>query len=70
MLVTGGANSVAYLNSTELYDSSKGVWTISNSMNYSRLCHTASMLTNGKVLVTGGLDNAGSYLNSTELYQP
>jgi hypothetical protein len=38
-------------------------------MNYARYQHTASILTNGQVLVTGGYIN-GSYLNSAELYDP
>ncbi|CAF4360282.1 unnamed protein product, partial [Rotaria sp. Silwood2] len=44
-------------------------WRNTGSMIYRRYYHTASALTNGKVLVTGGLDN-GSYLNSAELYDP
>ena len=38
-------------------------------MNYGRAEHTASVLTNGKVLVAGG-DNGSGYLNSAELYDP
>ena len=37
-------------------------------MNNARAAHTASMLTNGKVLVSGGYGN--NYLNSAELYDP
>ena len=39
-------------------------WYDTGNMNYRRGWHTASVLTNGKVLVTGG------YLNSAELYDP
>ncbi|CAF3399284.1 unnamed protein product, partial [Rotaria sp. Silwood2] len=38
-------------------------------MNNARSDHTASVLRNGKVLVTGGYDGI-SYLNSVELYDP
>ncbi len=39
---------------------------MTGSMNYIRWYHTASVLTNGKVLVAGG----DGYLNSAELYDP
>jgi len=52
-----------------LYDPSTGMWNVTSNMNYARGEHTASVLTNGKVLVTGGY-NSGGYLNSAELYQP
>ncbi len=52
-----------------MYDSSTGVWTVTGSMNYTRYLHTASLLTNGQILVTGGYSDNG-YLNSSELYQP
>lgn len=45
------------------------MWTITGRMTSGRQGHTASMLANGKVLVTGGY-NGASYLSSTELYDP
>ena len=43
-------------------------WVNTGSMNNARDLHTASVLTNGKVLVTGGWNS--SILNSAELYDP
>ena len=45
---------------------SLGIWTTTGSMYTARVVQTASILTNGKVLVTGGYN--GAFLNSAELY--
>jgi hypothetical protein len=39
-------------------------------MSIARFGHTATLLTNGKVLVAGGSDGAGHDLSSAELYDP
>jgi hypothetical protein len=44
-------------------------WIITGSMNYARYSHTASELTNGKVLVTPGYYYS-TVLNSAEVYDP
>ncbi|CAF3228419.1 unnamed protein product [Rotaria socialis] len=44
-------------------------WTNTGSMNNARYDHTASVLTNGKVLVAGG-SYGSAPMNSTELYDP
>ncbi|CAF1371982.1 unnamed protein product [Adineta steineri] len=44
-------------------------WTITENMNVERVYHTASILANGYVLVTGGMKNDAA-LNSAELYNP
>jgi hypothetical protein len=68
VLVTGGYN-VAGLNGSELYDPSTGNWIVTYSMNHDRREHTESLLTNGKVLVTGGVDGSSAgCTNSSELY--
>jgi hypothetical protein len=54
------------LNSAVLYDPSIGIWTTTGFMKYSRYMHTASVLRNGDILVTGGLSQ--TVLNSAELY--
>jgi WD40 repeat protein len=51
-------------SSAEVYDSGPSTFTSTGSMLVSRVFHTATLLTNGKVLVTGGHDA------SAELYDP
>ena len=80
VLVTGGLNytgtpnpSSSNLTSAELYDPDTGVWTITGSLNTARLSHTATLLANGKVLVTAGSTHEGSgtsHLSSAEMFDP
>ncbi len=44
-------------------------WVHTGNLTYARFDHTASVLNNGKVLVTGG-SNEGGHLNSAKLYDP
>jgi hypothetical protein len=76
VLVAGGidcfvkfqADHCSWVNSTELYDPATGTWSSTGNLNAAREYHTATLLPNGKVLVTGGYD--GRFLNSAELYDP
>lgn len=76
VLVTGGEHYTTVdrsLSDAELYDPSSDTWTSAGTMNAARANHTASILPNGKVLVTGGRadhDRLGFHLCSTELYDP
>ncbi|CAF1043838.1 unnamed protein product [Rotaria sp. Silwood1] len=78
VLVAGGSFyygfNYTFSNSAELYDPSTGLWTKTGNMSVQRSYHTASLLTNGKVLVTGALlyNEFGypSVLSSAEVYDP
>jgi len=47
-----------------------GSFALTGSLNTARYGHTATLLTNGEVLVTGGMGVGGTYLASAELYNP
>ena len=66
VLVPGGVTAPA-----ELYDPVSGSWTATASMRTPRNGYTATMLPDGRVLVTGGQAPVGSgILASAELYAP
>ncbi len=68
MLVAGGRDSgKVELASAELYDPATGTWSATGSLNTARYDHTATLLSNGKVLVAGGNPDE---LDSAELYDP
>src|SRR5579862_1208521 len=48
---------------------SSGTWAITGSLNTAKEDHTATLLTNGQVLVAGG-ENSTGFLASAELYNP
>ena len=71
VLVAGGEISGApfpLLSTAELYDPATGLWTVTGSLSLAREYHTATLLTNGVVLVAGG--EAGGATSSAELYDP
>lgn len=47
-----------------------GRWTLTGSMQTARAIHTATVLPDGTVLVTGGYAGGGVALASSELYNP
>jgi N-acetylneuraminic acid mutarotase len=73
VLVAGGVNAnltINYLSSAEIYDPTTRQWTAINSMTTARSSHTATLLPNGQVLVTGGSYQSGGVLSSAELFNP
>lgn len=68
---SGSFSAITVIGSTELYDPTTGNWTATGSLGSARIGHTATLLLNGKVLVTGGTGagTAGT-LSSSELYDP
>lgn len=78
ILVTGGNDptNVAYypatfvLNSAEIYNPATGAFTSVGPMNEYRLAHQATLLNDGRVLITGGYNNAGLIFGSYGAYPP
>jgi len=72
VLITGGRNGTVLsgtaLASAELYDPATNTWSSAASMGAARGSHTATLLGNGKVLVTGGY--TATALSSAEIYTP
>lgn len=75
VLVAGGmgwdaVNETLFVTAdAEIYHPSNGTWTPTGAMNAARSSHSAMLLPDGKVLVTGGRDMSAS-LSSAELFDP
>jgi hypothetical protein len=72
ILFTGGVHSVSarhVLATAELYDPAKQTFTAVGQMKVARESHKATLLADGKVLISGG-DNVTGNLDSAELYDP
>ena len=74
VLVVGGytsrhANPDVVLDSVELYDPLTGHWTVGAGLAEARYFHTATLLTDGRVLVIGGRGNRLA-VTSAEIYDP
>jgi len=74
VLITGGFNSAAapgsqVLATAEIYNPADGSFTpTTGTMNAARMDHTATLLSNGLVLVAGGTDN--DTIKGAELFDP
>jgi hypothetical protein len=72
VLVAGGCYSacgIYNMTNAELYDPASGTWSATGSMTTARAQHTATLLPNGKVLVTGGISGS-NIVASAEVYDP
>jgi hypothetical protein len=80
VLITGGTDTnidpgvqTQQLSSAELYDPSTKTFTATGSMSITRASHAATLLQDGRVLVTGGewdLFFSRNFLNTAEVYDP
>jgi WD40 repeat protein len=79
VLVAGGTTnqydptSASLVQPAELFNPTNDTWATTGALNFPRFFHTATLLANGKVLVTGGMSSNGyptTILNSSELYDP
>jgi hypothetical protein len=58
------------LASSETYDPATGTFTSTGSLSVKRVFHTATILQDGKVLITGGDDRYGTTYSTAETYDP
>jgi hypothetical protein len=78
VLVVGGMGpGPAALASAEIYDPDTGSWSMAASMAWARIGHTATVLSNGSVLVAGGyvtcpdsMQPCDAASNGAEIYDP
>ena len=75
VLVTGGLNLSGGLSgipvaTAEEFDPTTGIFAPTANLGLARFFHTSTLLGNGKVLITGGLEADGSATATTELFDP
>jgi putative zinc finger protein/galactose oxidase-like protein/FecR-like protein/Kelch motif protein len=73
VLVAGGSDGDFFygsLASAEIFDPTTGRFTETARMNAERLAHRATLLRDGRVLVTGGQGREPATLDTAEIYDP
>jgi hypothetical protein len=70
VFLAGGSDSTGALSSAEIYGpSSESFASVANAMSSARTAHTATLLSDGNVLIAGGSDSSHP-LNTSETYDP
>ena len=72
VLIVGGAVAITQESTVpdaELYDPATGTFSPTGNMTSARSQHAATLLSDGKVLISGGIDGVG-YLATAELFDP
>jgi hypothetical protein len=70
VLVVGGGGPTGILQTAEVYDPATGTWTFTGNMKEPRSEVVMTLLTTGKVLVSGGAGASGTPLKTCEIYDP
>lgn len=73
VLITGGQGNIAgqtAWNTAEIYNPTTQTFTVVGTMTTARYNQTATLLTNGTVLIAGGKNSSGTVLSSAEIYTP
>lgn len=73
VLITGGQGNYSgqkAWSSADLYSPATNKFVAVGNMTTSRFFHTATLLADGTVLITGGEDNAAKLTSSAEIYTP
>jgi len=71
LMVGGDEDGGNALSSAEIYDPASGRFSATSSLATSRTYHAATLLSDGRVLVTGGeASYSGDTRSSAELYDP
>jgi len=70
VLVAGGTGGTFVHRSAEIYDPATGDFTDTGEMAQFRFGHTATLMNDGRGLVTGGLKHQDRFIAEAEIYDP
>ncbi|HYV48375.1 MAG TPA: kelch repeat-containing protein [Myxococcaceae bacterium] len=70
VLVIGGRDFGGTLKTAEIYNPATNSWSRAADMNFARWVFQTTALSDGRVLVSGGLDDGFNALKTAEIYDP